>query len=495
MKRKFIVCLLCLIVLFGFTGGVGAVTISTNTVSGTVDTNSKYVTNTSSLSVVGVDSQDTFKAYKILNTFYNSSANTITYEFTNEFKSFLSSTTSYKNLTVSQYMALTSGDVTNGSTTSASGLDTLVSQFASYIKSHAVNGNNLTVSGTTASGTLEVGSYLVLPVTTKRVYAVMVGNLDFKANANGTSWDLNSASIVAKVSSVSIQKKIKGVDAQEGTYSEGEDYTYVITSNVPTYPTNATNKALTITDTLASGITFNGISTVVVKDGTTTLTTKADGTVVDASLHTVATIVVSDDGKITVNFNSDYIQSNDITIEYSAKLNEDAVLGSDGNVTTTYLTYANDPYGSVTTNTGEVVTKVFTYGIRLFKHNASDEGLAGAIYTVYSDVTLNTSVGTITTGRDGYGAFDGLKSGTYYLKETKAPVGYKINNDVITVVLDEALRYTEITALDDEMGFLPSTGGIGTYVFIVLGLFIVLGSSLLLYRYLNKNKNVDKNGK
>lgn len=486
--RKITKILLGVIMLFVMVINVNAVTITTDTTSGTVDTNSKHVTNTSTLTVSGVQSSDTFKAYKILDVFYNSTNNTITYEFTSTFKTFLASTDDYKTLTVSGYQALTSGSTTNGSTTTNSTLDTLVSLYASYIKTNSVTGSDMTVSGTNTTGTLEAGAWLVLPTATTKVYAVMVGNIELKANTTGNDWDITSPSITAKVSSASVSKVLKGTSNTEGTYNINEDYNYVITASVPTYPTNATNKTLTITETLDTGVTFGSISDVVVKDGSTTLTTNADGTVKDENNHTVATITRNGQ-EITINLDADYITTNTVSIEYPAKLNNSATLGSVGNKTTTVLTYANNPYGTGTTNTDNVVNTVRTYGIKLFKKDSSNNGLTGAIYTVYSDSGLTTSVGTITTASDGYGTIDGLKQGTYYLKETTAPAGFKINNDILTVTINTSNNYTETNQEDDKMGLLPTTGSVGTYIFIIIGAVIVIGALVYLYRYLNKNKN------
>ena len=496
MKKITKLLLLGVMLCFVMILNVNAVSITTNTTSGTVDTNSKYVTNTSTLTVSGVQSSDTFKAYKILDTFYNSTNNTITYEFTSTFKSFLTSTNGqtndYSSLTVAGYQALTSGDTTNGSTTTNSTLDTLVSLYATYIKTNSVTGSNMTVSGTNATASLEAGAWLVLPTTTTKVYAVMVGNVELKSNTGGTGWDITSPTIVAKVSSASVTKVLKGTSATEGTYNINEDYNYVITASVPTFPTNATNKTLTVKETLDNGITFGAISNVVIKDGGTTLTTNADGTVKDEGNHTVATITQNGQ-EVTITFNADYITTNTITIEYPAKLNSSATLGAPGNDTTTTLTYATEPYSTATTTTNGVVNTVRTYGIRLFKKDSSNNGLQGAVYTVYSDSGLNTSVGTITTDGTGYGTIDGLKSGTYYLKETTAPFGYRINNDILTVTINTSNDYTETNQEDSKMGLLPSTGGVGTYIFIVIGAIAVVGSLVFLYKYLNKNKN--KNGK
>lgn len=485
--KKVIRLITGVLILFIMIINVNAVTISTNSTSGTVDTNSKYVTNTSSLTVSGVQSSDTFKAYKILDAFYNSTSNIFTYEFTSTFKTFLASTNSYKTLTVQEYLALTSGDITNGSTTTTSTLDTLVSQYANYVKTNSVSGSDMSVSGTSATAMLEAGSWLVLPVTTTKVYAVMIGNIEFKANNSDGSWAITSPSIVAKVSSASVMKVLKGTSSVEGTYNINEDYNYVITATVPTFPTNATNKTLSIKEVLDNGISFSSVSGVVIKDGETTLSTKADGTVVDGANNIVATITKNGQ-EVTISFNADYITTNSVIVEYSAKLNNSAELGSIGNKSTTTLTYANNPYGTGTATTDQVVNTVKTYGIRLFKKDSNNNGLQGAIYSVYSDSNLTTEVGAITTGSDGYGTLVGLKSGTYYLKETKAPTGYKIDNDTVTVAIDDSVNYKEVEVTDDELGFLPSTGGIGIYVFIIVGSILIISSLLFLCWYFKKKK-------
>ena len=106
------------------------------------------------------------------------------------------------------------------------------------------------------------------------------------------------------------------------------------------------------------------------------------------------------------------ITSNNVTVEYKAKLNNNATLGTTGNTTTT-ISYANDPYSTGTTTSNQVETTVKTFGINFFKHNSSITGLSGAAYTVYSDSALTTQVGTITTGSNGHGTIKGLSSGTY----------------------------------------------------------------------------------
>ena len=129
---------------------------------GITDTESYYITNKATFTITNVISTDSFKAYKILDAYYNENANTITYDFTTNFQAYLNTTTSYKDLTASDYYSLSSGSLTSGSTLTSSTLDKLVSGYASYIKTNNISGSLMNVSGNTASLNLEAGSYLIL---------------------------------------------------------------------------------------------------------------------------------------------------------------------------------------------------------------------------------------------------------------------------------------------------------------------------------------------
>lgn len=457
------------------------VTISVSAITTAADGSNK-VTDQATLTVTNVVAGDQFRAYKLLDAFYDSATNVVSYQFTPNFKTYLDSKSN--NLTVDEYYKLTGGDITSGSTKTATELDQLVSGYASYIKTISVTGVDMTVSGTTATATLDAGSYLVLPTATTRVYAVMVGNLDFEAN--GTNWVLNNESIVAKVSDAGVEKSVSGT---ENKNLIDQEFTYTVVGTVPQYPTNATNKKYVIKDTMSAGIDFAAMSTFKVLDGDNELTVAADGKVTNASGNEVAVITVS--GKsMTVEFNVDHVTSTKVTVKYNAKLNENAVLGDAGNKNSAALEYSNDPYGNGTytttpdpsdpTDPGIVDTKV--YGLEVLKYSGTDETavLAGAVFKVCSDTDCTTEVGTITTDSNGKGSIKGIPAGTYYLVETKAPTGHQLDTTphAAKVAVEGADAGTEtgyyITKVSNaKSGILPFTGGTGLLFYSLIGILII----------------------
>lgn len=499
VKNKILVSILSVFLLIGIVN-VSAISVGSET--GTADTGSKIITDTASLSVTGVVSGDQFMAYKILDAFYNQTTNVITYEFTDDFQAFLkqSSNSTYQKLKVDDLYSYSSGNITTGSTLSNSDIDKLASAYAGYIKSHSVSGTGMNVSGSTASATLQAGSYLVLPTATSKIYAVMVGNLDF--SASGNTWAINNEQIVAKASDADISKSIGEEGYDSGSYSLGDDIPFIITGSVPRYPTNATNKVYTITDTLSEGLDFNGISAVVVKDGDVTLTTASNGKVTNASGEEVASISI-EGRKMTITFNINYVNSTTITVNYTAKLNNNAGLGANGgNTNNATLTYSNDPYGTATSTTvpeeGDGQVTVLLYGLEIYKYAVDgNQALEGAEFTIYKDADLEQAVAVVTTNESGIAQYKGLAAGTYYVKETKAPTGYRLDNTIISAKVGpgegslanaETEGYYRLEVSNAKAGLLPVTGGIGTIAITLLGLTIVGGAIYFFFIYRKKRE-------
>ena len=497
--------LIFVVSVFMFFGLLNVSAITTGSTTGTTDTGSKIVTDQASLTVSGVENDDHFNAYKVLDTYYNATTNTISYQFTNDFQKFLSSSDTYRDLTVDNLYKYTSGNISSGSTLSTSDIDKLASAYAGYVRKNSVNGTAMNVSANTASAQLQAGSYLVLPTQTLKVYAVMFGNLDF--TANGDSWTINNETITAKVSNAGVSKSVGEENMDNGSYSIGDDIPFIVKATVPQYPTNATNKTYVIKDTVTAGLTFNGVQSVIIHDGDETLVTASNGNVTNSSDEQVATININGQ-TLTITFDVDYVNSTALTINYSAKLNNNAGLGATGgNKNSVSLTYSNDPYGTGSYTTipadGDGEVDIYVYGLEIYKYGESDDSgnvaLQNAEFTIYKDSSLNNKIATVTTNDRGIAQYKGLGAGTYYVKETKAPTGYVLDSTIHEIKIGpsgtlepaDTEGYYRLEVSNQKAGLLPVTGSVGTILFVVLGLAII-GIAVYFFGFYKKNKKQEE---
>jgi len=132
-------------------------------------------------------------------------------------------------------------------------------------------------------------------------------------------------------------------------------------------------------------------------------------------------------------------------------------------------------------------------GIKIRKVDSLDETkvLKQAEFTLY-DMDMEV-LKVLETDDEGLANFEDLRCATYYLKETKAPIGYKLSDEVIEIIIDENYdenHVYEITVLNTLMPSMVQTGDTTNtteYLFIAIAALSFL--SLL---YFKKSRNKKK---
>lgn len=218
----------------------------------------------------------------------------------------------------------------------------------------------------------------------------------------------------------------------------------------------------------------------------------------------------------------------EITIEYEATINDKAIMRT-GETNKATLDYTNGP-SNQTGVTPEETVRVLLTQLVVSKVDGTDAPLAGAGFTLYEynenqpDLSAYTGEDflqrpTATVPEGGAKAnvfiFGGLKEGDYVLVESTTPDGYNtmepvkvsieftkdettgeptaitVTSDPNTVDWNESLSDTDndgkyeggsaSASIVNQSGIeLPSTGGIGTTIFYVIGGIMVLGACVLL---------------
>ena len=119
-------------------------------------------------------------------------------------------------------------------------------------------------------------------------------------------------------------------------------------------------------------------------------------------------------------------------------------------------------------------------------------------YTVWNEsVDAEQGLTKTDTIMAGFSEIQGLKAGTYYLEEVQAPAGFnKIAGRIAITISDDGVATIDgkegslvVDSSDDTRAFaivnntgaeLPSTGGIGTTIFYVVGGILMLGAAVIL---------------
>lgn len=345
--------------------------------------------------------------------------------------------------------------------------------------------------------------------------------------------------ITPKAEKPTVEEKV--YDNPDGTSTGGfgssadhainEKFQFQLTATLP----DSTNRAydyydkysVIFHDTLSDGITYDKddeLDSVVIKSNGNTYN------ITDSSKYTIDTTDLESQNSFVVNIDVkacakdagfDLNDGATITVTYTAHLNDKAYVntagGSTSNINKVYLTYSNNPKdeSSIGKTPESTPVYVYTYQLNNTKHQDTEKGpaLEGACFRLYSDEACTDQSEVQLYQKDGFyypikdvlgkeavemksaanGTFNvkGLDAGTYYLKEITPPDGYSACKVIPVTIKADHSRNDQVNLEGSNLTndivnikaggiTLPSTGGIGTTLFYVVGGGLMVAAIVLL---------------
>lgn len=372
------------------------------------------------------------------------------------------------------------------------------------------NDGSQKASGSTVTFTdLPLGWYLVVSSLSNGAIC-SIGTTDKEVTIN----EKNGAPTVDK----------EVLEDSTNTYGKGNDADVgdTVTFRATIKVTDGDPKNYVLHDKMSDGLTFKGITSVTrTNAGTSTSDTLNENT--HYTLKQGAGVTVDPNCTFELAFKENVLKPNDVVVvEYTAVINEKAVIGSTGNPNEATLEYKDDTRGTSSS------TKTYTWKIDIYKYFQDSAGtkkpLKDATFVLYRQNSSNTPEyakisadkiewGTekeqatpLTSDKEGKIAISRLDADTYYLEETKAPTGYNPLTSPIEIKIEHStmnetsasatITYkqqgtedsaTNITSTENRVEVenktgttLPSTGGMGTTLFYVVGGGLMVAAIVLL---------------
>lgn len=345
--------------------------------------------------------------------------------------------------------------------------------------------------------------------------------------------------ITPKAEKPTVEKKV--YDNPDGTSTGGfgssadhainEEFQFQLIATLPESENNGRaydyyNKyTVRFNDTLSNGITYDRLDSVVINSNGHTYDIPKD-----SSKYTIDTTDLESQNSFVVNIDVkacakdagfDLNNGATITVTYTAHLNDEAYVntagGSTSNINKVYLTYSNNPKdeSSIGKTPESTPVYVYTYQLNNTKHQDTEKGpaLEGACFRLYSDEACTDQSEVQLYQKDGFyypikdvlgkeavemksaanGTFNvkGLDAGTYYLKEITPPDGYSACKVIPVTIKADHSRNDQVNLEGSNLTndivnikaggiTLPSTGGIGTTLFYVVGGGLMVAAIVLL---------------
>lgn len=414
------------------------------------------------------------------------------------------------------------GDFSKCNTASdvAEKLATFTTEKATKFAAFVANGylDTTKIAGTGTIELLSAGYYLIKDVT----------EVEGEYDASNLTLLLVSGpeTVTPKVKTdiPTLQKKVKDKNDSAGTTTDWQDSADYDIGDIIPYQLTATLGNVSNFDTYyvefvdsMDHLTYRNITSVKVGDRTLT-----------AGEYSINWN--NADKKLTVSIDNvkafGATNGSTITVEYTASLDSDAILGSTGNPNEAYLVFSNNPNGEGKGQTKPDKNIVFTYRVVANKVDQDNKPLPGAAFALYKKLPVGFDPATshITQDGDDYAPVEalnvdadgklvsetrtnfewkGIDDGEYMIMEIITPAGYNSIEPIkFTVTADHETtaddpKLTELTGGDKFTGSvdhstltieiqnkqgatLPDTGGIGTTIFYVVGGGLMAAAAILL---------------
>ena len=372
---------------------------------------------------------------------------------------------------------------------------------------------------------LPVGTWMLIvtPPSTnpEKVYNPMVVSVYYDVNKSGDDnepiggtvsandkWTLATTNAYAKSTKIKLTKTVKSEDKLAEV---GESVDFTISGTIPSYSAEYTAPKYILKDTIVNGLKYPEKMVPIVKVG---------GSAVDASNYTFT--LAENKKSFTVEFTSQYILSlanateeqRAVTVDYSANITAEAITNVAENRAD--LNYTTKPNEEKDATPSSAYVATFSLDNVIEKVKEDKTALDKAEFTLYRDEALTNKFDSYTTTTDGDIQFEGLAGDQiYYLKETKAPDGYSLNDTVYKIeftditydaknekVVSYNVKITNMTTdqevkgainygspatnfattvVNTKISSLPSTGGIGTTIFTIGGCAIMIVAAGLFF--------------